>query len=325
MSSQSSASLQKVRNKRDLSVFDVTTVDSLTAEDTNCILELAAYFQKHPQEAFDVLRGKTVITCFYENSTRTRSSFELAAKQLGATTVGITAASSSTKKGESVLDTALTLSALQASILIVRSAEAGTADFLAKHIPVSIVNAGDGWHEHPSQGLLDLKTMRDHHGTLKRKTITIVGDILHSRVFGSLVRLCKKEEMNIQLCCPETLLPKDYEQFGATYISTLKNALPKSDVVYALRVQEERGARGYVPNLGEYAKHYCITPERFDLAKKTAILMHAGPVIRDTDISSLLMDHERCHVLKQVENGLAVRKALLWLLADRSDQKKKPL
>jgi aspartate carbamoyltransferase catalytic subunit len=205
-----------------------------------------------------------------------------------------------------------------------RTAESGLPHFVAKHVSANIINAGDGWHEHPSQALLDIKTMLDHHKSIKNKVITIVGDISHSRVFGSLVRILKKYQANIQVVCPETFLPQEVQQFKINFISSIEEALPNTDVIYALRVQEERGAKSYIPSLREYSKTYGINPKRFAMAKQNAILMHPGPVIRDIDVFSALVNHERSKILDQIENGLAVRKAILWLINDRVDKKSKP-
>lgn len=316
--------LISARKKRDLSLFDLLSIDDLPLKDISLLLELAEIFKQSKTEKTDLLKGTTIINVFFEDSTRTRTSFEIAGKNLGADTINISASNSSVKKGESYLDTTETLAALQARMLIIRSSESGLPQFLARHVPSSIVNAGDGWHEHPSQALLDLKTMLDYHKTLKNKIVTVVGDISHSRVFGSLVRILQKYQAEIRVVCPETFLPQGLNQFKINFITSIEKALPGTDVIYALRVQEERGAAGYIPSLREYSKTYGINPRRFAMAKPDAILMHPGPVIRDIDVFSMLVKHERSRILEQVENGLAVRKAIIWLMLDRNDKKQKP-
>ena len=235
---------------------------------------------------------------------------------------------SSVKKGESYLDTALTLDAYNLKAIIVRAAEAGVPEFLSRHVNAAIINAGDGWHEHPTQALLDALTMLDHFGAkdMKGRTIAIVGDILHSHVFGSLVRVLKKLGATVRVAAPETLLPSHVAQFGVTTHLNLDEALTGAHVIYALRVQEERGASGFIPTLREYSKMYGISKKRLDIADKNVILMHPGPVRRDIDVhSALVAVDERSHILKQVENGMAVRKALLWLLCERHDGKRKEI
>lgn len=311
------------RKNRDISIFDLLSIDDLSLTDISLLFELAAIFKSSKTEKTDLLKGTTIINAFYESSTRTHTSFEIAGKNLGADTINISGSSSSLKKGESLLDTTETLAALQPKMLIIRTSESGLPNFLAKHVSPSIINAGDGWHEHPTQALLDLKTMLDHHKNLKGKVITIVGDISHSRVFGSLVRVLQKYEAIIRVVCPETFLPHEINQFKIKLYTSIEEALPDSDVIYALRVQQERGAVSYIPSLREYSKTFGINPQRFAMADSNAILMHAGPIIRDIDIYSALVNHERTKILDQVENGLAIRKALLWLMCDRADKKQK--
>lgn len=318
--------LFQARNNRDISCFDLISIDDINEEDINLILEIAAIFKGAKTQKLSLLKGVSIINAFYENSTRTRSSFELAGKHLGADTINITGSGSSITKGESLIDTAEVLSALQPQLIVMRSEFSGVPAQLAKVIPSSIANAGDGWHEHPSQALLDLKTISDHFkGDVKGKTVTLVGDILHSRVFGSIARLFKKVGIQLQVACPETFVPEDVEEvFGIKVFTAIEEALPNSDVVYALRVQEERGSKGYIPSLREYSKTFGITPHRLNLAKKNCILMHPGPVIRDIDVHSALVTlDDRSKILDQVENGMAVRAAILWLLVDRKDGKKK--
>ncbi len=269
-----------------------------------------------------------MVNAFFEPSTRTMSSFDLAAKQLSMDTSNVASVSSSTKKGETFLDTAETLDAYNLKVIIIRTAEAGVSEFLARHVRASVINAGDGWHEHPTQGLLDAITMLDHFRIpdLAGRTVTIVGDVRHSRVFGSLVRVLGMLKANIRVSAPATLLPAHVENFGLKTYLNVEEALEGADVVYALRVQEERGAKGFVPTLREYSKMYGISRKRLDLAAKDAILMHPGPVRRDIDVHSALVSvDEQSHILQQVENGIATRKALLWLLANRYDSSEKEM
>ncbi len=316
---------RELRGQKDLSVFDIVSIDDLSVEDIDLILSLATIFKESKSEKLSLLKGVSIINAFYENSTRTRSSFELAGKHLGADTINISGSGSSVKKGETLLDTTETLSALQAQVIIIRTEFSGMPEFLARHVSANIVNAGDGWHEHPSQALLDLKTIRDHHGSIQGKVVTIVGDILHSRVFGSLARLLKKQGALVRVACPETFIPEKGESvFGFEYFSDVEKALKDAEVVYALRVQEERGSTGYIPSMREYSKTFGISAKRLSMAHPNAILLHPGPVMRDTDVhSALVAVHEQSRILDQVENGMAVRASLLWMVGDRKDGKKK--
>jgi aspartate carbamoyltransferase catalytic subunit len=215
---------------------------------------------------------------------------------------------------------------MQLSTIVVRSKEAGVAEFISRHVGASVINAGDGWHEHPTQALLDALTMLDHFKSkdLSGKTVLIVGDILHSRVFGSLVRILKKLKATVRVAAPVTFIPSHVENFGITVFNNVEKALVGANVVYALRVQEERGANGFIPTLREYSKMFGISRKRLDMAEKDAILMHPGPVRRDIDVHSALVSaDEQSHILMQVENGAAVRKTLLWLMTRRLDGKKK--
>ena len=244
-------------------------------------------------------------------------------------TNGVSGTSSSVTKGESYLDTTQTLDAYNPSVIVIRSKEAGVAEFVSRHVNAAIINAGDGWHEHPTQALLDALTMLDHFGSndLKGRTLTIIGDIVHSRVFGSLVRICNKLNVKeIRVAAPYTLLPAQIENFGVKVFDNAEDALSGTDIVYALRVQEERGANGFIPSLREYSKKFGISRKRLDLASQDAILMHPGPVKRDIDVHSALVSvDDQSHILRQVENGMAVRKAVIWLLSKRMDGKTKEM
>lgn len=317
--------LLTVRGKRDLSFFDLYSVSQVTHSDLSLLYDVARAFREYKTYKFSFNKGISQINAFFEASTRTMSSFDLAAKQLSMDTTSVSG-NSSIQKGESYLDTVQTVDSYNVGVIIIRSKESGVAEMAARHAQASIVNAGDGWHEHPTQALLDGLTMLDHAKTkdLKGKIVVIVGDIVHSRVFGSLVRLLKMLKAEVRVAAPQTLLPKHIEKFGVKTYYVVEEALAGADFVYALRVQGERGANGFIPTLREYSKMFGISRKRLDLANKDAILMHPGPVIRDIDVHSALsaVDHQS-HILRQVENGMAVRKALLWLIADRLDGKKK--
>lgn len=318
--------LLDMRAGRDLGFFDLHSVDQISLSDLEAIYDVARAFRAQGTYKFSFNKGLSMVNCFFEASTRTMSSFDLSAKQLSMDTSNVGSASSSTKKGETYLDTAETLDAYNLKVIVVRSKESGVPEMLARHVGASIINAGDGWHEHPTQALLDALTMLDHFQSkdLKGRVVTIVGDVMHSRVFGSLVRLLKKLKATVRVAAPETFLPAGVQNFGVTTHHKVEEALQGADVVYALRVQEERGANGFIPSLREYSKMYGISKNRLDMAKKDVILMHPGPVRRDIDVHSALVSvDERSQILRQVENGMAVRKTLLWYLANRMDGKRK--
>lgn len=319
------SSLIALRDGRDVSFFDLLSIDQLSQNDLRLIFDLARAFKELGTYKLFLCKGRSQVNAFFEASTRTMSSFDLAAKNLGMDTTSVSSANSSAKKGESFIDTVETLSSYKLATLIVRTSQAGASEFASRHIGASVINAGDGWHEHPTQGLLDAMTMLDEFGSkdLKGRIITIVGDITHSRVFGSLVRVVKKLGGTVRVAAPDTFFPDFVEKFGVNVFSDVDEALAGADVVYALRVQEERGAGGYIPTLREYSKTFGISPRRFALAKPEAILMHPGPVMRDIDVHSVLMRHPQTRILAQVENGFAIRKAILWLLCERYDGKKK--
>lgn len=319
--------LIKVRGGRDLSFFDLTSIDKLNSDDIALIFDVARSFRSYKTHKFNFNRGCSMINAFFEGSTRTMASFDLSGKQLSMDTSNV-GSGSSVGKGESFLDTAETLDAYNPRVINIRCSEAGVPEVVARHVNASIINAGDGWHEHPTQALLDALTMMDHFGSkdLSSKVVAIIGDIMHSRVFGSLVRLLKKMNADIRVAAPETFLPANVENFGVTTYHRVEEALSGADVVYALRVQEERGANGFIPSLREYSKMFGISRVRLDLADDNAILMHPGPVRRDIDVhSALVAVDNQSRILQQVENGMAVRKTLLWLLSNREDGKVKEI
>jgi aspartate carbamoyltransferase catalytic subunit len=317
--------LISIRKGRDVSFFDLVSVDQVSAKDLELIYDVARGFRKHKTYKFGFNKGNSQINAFFEASTRTMSSFDLAAKQLSMDTTSVSS-NSSVSKGESYLDTVETLDSYNVKIMIIRSEESGVPDMAAQHTAASILNAGDGWHEHPTQALLDVLTIFDHFKSksLNGRTVTIVGDIMHSRVFGSLVRLLKAVGADVRIAAPLTLIPDQVENFGVKWYGNVEESIKDVVVVYALRVQSERGANGFFPTLREYSKMFGISRKRLDMAKKDAILMHPGPVIRDIDVHSALAAADpQSMILRQVENGMAVRKALLWLMVSRYDGKTK--
>src|SRR6185437_3727 len=245
MADSHESDLIDLRAGRDASFFDLLSIDQLTKKDLGLIFDLARGFKKAKTAKLSLCKGRSQVNAFFESSTRTMASFDLAAKNLSMDTTSIGSASSSTKKGESFLDTVETLGAYNVRVVVIRSAESGVPEMVSSHVGASVVNAGDGWHEHPTQGLLDALTMLDHFGTkdLSGRVIAVVGDIMHSRVFGSLVRIAKKLGATVRVAAPETLIPASVESFGVTRYHDVEEALKGADVVYALRVQEERGAK----------------------------------------------------------------------------------
>ncbi len=261
------------------------------------------------------MRGRTVVNVFYEPSTRTRVSFELAAKYLSADCINISASASSVVKGESLTDTARTIEALGADAVVLRHPQAGAPHLLARTIAAPVVNAGDGAHEHPTQALLDLFTVQEKKGSLKGIKLTIIGDILHSRVARSNIWGFLKMGATVSVCGPATLIPKDVERMGVSVHHRMEEALKEADVVMMLRIQLERQKAALFPSLREYSRLYCLTPERLSLAKPDALVMHPGPVNRGVEISAGVAEHQRAVINEQVTNGVAVRMAILYLLS----------
>ncbi|MBT1074395.1 aspartate carbamoyltransferase catalytic subunit [Geobacter grbiciae] len=259
------------------------------------------------------LRGKTIINLFYESSTRTRTSFEIAGKRLSADTVNITASTSSATKGETLLDTAKNLEAMKPDIVVMRHAVSGSHYFLAKRLSCSIINAGDGAHEHPSQGLLDMLTIKDRYGRLDGLKVAIVGDITHSRVARSDIAGFTMMGSRVFLAGPPTMMPPGVERLGnVTVCATMKEAIQDADVIIMLRIQQERQGKTLIPNTREYSRYYGLNPENLKWAKPGAMVMHPGPINRGVELSSYVADGANSHVLKQVENGVAVRMAMLY-------------
>lgn len=259
------------------------------------------------------LRGKTIINLFYESSTRTRTSFEIAGKRLSADTVNIAPSNSSATKGETLADTALNLLAMKPDIIVMRHAVSGSHYFLAEKVSCSIINAGDGAHEHPSQGLLDMLTMKDRFGRLDGLKVAIVGDITHSRVARSNIQGLTKMGSSVFLAGPPTMVPPGVERLGnVTVCATMNEAIQDADVVMMLRIQQERQGKTLMPNAREYSRYFGLNPENIKLAKPNAMVMHPGPINRGVEMSSHVVDGDQSWILKQVENGVAVRMSMLY-------------
>ena len=290
-------------------------IESLTREDIEPILSRSKDFQpsgNQPFKRFDILRGRTVVNLFFEASTRTRTSFEIAAKRLGADIISISASGSSISKGESLVDTLNTLGAMRPDAIVMRHSASGAPHFLSRYLPVPIVNAGDGTHEHPTQALLDALTIMDRRGSLEGLRVAIIGDIAHSRVARSNVFLLSKFGVQVVLCGPASLLPREISQIapGVELTCDMEEAIRNADVIMMLRVQLERQHEVTFP-ANEYFQFFGLRPEHMELAKPNAIVMHPGPINRGREISSEVADSQRSAILNQVENGIAVRMAVL--------------
>lgn len=300
---------------------DLLALEPLNADELTFLLDQSKPFQeiqRHPLKKLATLRGKTVALAFFENSTRTRISFGTAASRLGADTMNLQAESSSLKKGESLLDTVHTLNAMRPDCLVMRHAASGAADFVARHLDIPVINAGDGTHEHPSQGLLDALTIRDRKGTIENLNVTILGDIQHSRVARSNIHLLGKFGCRVTLCGPAMWIPRELEQMGASSgsirrVFQLDEALEAADVILVLRVQTERLHEPAL-SANDYVLLYQLNAERLRRAKPDAIVLHPGPMNRGMEISPEVADGPQSCVLEQVTNGIAVRMALLFLL-----------
>lgn len=298
---------------------DLLGIRNLSAAEIIGILDTAENFSEisnREVKKVPALRGKTVINLFFEASTRTRTSFELAAKRLSADAVNISVSSSSVTKGETLLDTALNLDAMAPDCIVVRHSSAGVPHQLAKVSRAAIVNAGDGANEHPTQALLDAMTIREHKHQIDGLEIAIVGDILHSRVARSNIHLLTKLGAKIRVAGPGTLVPGDFQylvESGMIVCPSVEDAIAGADVVMILRIQRERQDSAYFPTLREYSIHYGLTNERLDLAKKDAIVLHPGPMNRGIEIASEVADSSRSLILDQVKYGVAVRMAVLYL------------
>jgi aspartate carbamoyltransferase catalytic subunit len=297
---------------------DLTGLKDLSPEDIGLILETAAGFKDvlgRDIKKVPALRGRTTVTLFYEPSTRTRTSFELAAKRLSTDVINISVSTSSVVKGETLKDTARTIEALGADFIIIRHACSGTAHFLARNLKASVINAGDGTNEHPTQALLDLFTIKEKKGAINGLKVAIVGDILHSRVAKSNIYGLMKLGAEVRLIGPPTLVPGCLKELGPKVFYDMDRGLKDVDIVMMLRIQSERQGKGFIPSTEEYFKNWGLTPKRLSSARKDAIVMHPGPMNRGVEISSDVADGERSVILEQVTNGLAVRMAVLYLLS----------
>lgn len=294
-------------------------IEHLSAEDIQLILDTAESFKEinaRDIKKVPTLRGKTIINAFFEASTRTRLSFEIAGKRLSADTVNISGSTSSVVKGETLEDTAKNIEAMAPDIIVIRHGHSGAPHYLAERVGCSVVNAGDGAHEHPSQALLDLLTMRDHKGTIKGLEVAIVGDITHSRVARSDIYALTRMGARVRLAGPGTMIPPGIEKLGnVTVCNNLRDAIKDADVVMMLRIQLERQSKTLLPSLREYARFYGLNLENLKLAKPDAIVMHPGPMNRGVEISSYVADGVQNVILDQVANGVAVRMALLYLVS----------
>jgi len=297
---------------------DLTGLDELDADEITFLLDTARAFKgvgKRSLKKVPALRGKTLVNFFVEPSTRTRTSFEIAAMRLSADVVNISATASSLQKGETLKDTALNLQALQADIIVLRHSSPGSSRFLAERLDSSIINAGDGAHEHPTQGLLDIFTIREKFGRIEGLNVAIVGDILFSRVARSNIFGLLKLGAKVTLVGPSTLVPKSFEKLGVRVIHRIDDVLAEADVVNLLRIQHERQRKEYFPGLGEYVALFGLTKSRATKLKPSCLIMHPGPINRGIEIDSDVADGAQSVILEQVTNGIAVRMAVLYSCA----------
>ncbi len=294
-------------------------IKGLSPHDIEMLLDradAAVAISRQSEKKTSALRGRTQINLFYEASTRTQSSFELAGKRLGADVMNMSVASSSVKKGETLIDTAMTLNAMRPDILVIRHASAGAAALLAQKVSCSVVNAGDGAHEHPTQALLDALTIRRAKGQIARLTVAICGDILHSRVARSNIILLNALGASVRVVAPSTLLPANIEKMGVTVFNNMTEGLKGTDVVMMLRLQRERMAGALVPSVREYFRYFGLDAEKLKAANEGALVMHPGPMNRGVEIASQIADGPQSMIQEQVEMGVAVRMAVMEALLD---------
>ena len=304
----------------ELSVKHLLGIKYINKDDINLIFETADHFKEVINRSIKKvpsLRDITIANLFFENSTRTRLSFELAEKRLSADVVNFSASSSSVKKGETLIDTVNNILSMKVDMVVIRHSNPGASIFLSKHINASIINAGDGAHEHPTQALLDSYSIREQFGEVAGKNILIVGDILHSRVALSNIFALKKLGANVKVCGPKTLIPKHITSLGVTVELNLKKALEWCDVANMLRVQNERMDISYFPTTREYTQQFGLNKKILDSLDKEIIIMHPGPINRGVEITSDVADSKQAIILNQVENGVAIRMAVLYLLASK--------
>ena len=306
-----------------LSVSHLLGIKYLTDADIELIFETSSHFKEvinRPIKKVPSLRDVTIANLFFENSTRTKLSFELAQKRLSADVINFSASNSSVKKGESLIDTVNNILSMKVDMVVMRHPNPGAAMFLSKHVNASIINAGDGAHEHPTQALLDCFSIREKLGEIRGKKVVIIGDILHSRVALSNIFALKKLGVEVMVCGPLTLIPKHIKSLGISVETNLEKALQWADVANVLRVQFERMKASFFPSNREYAMQYGITKKVLEKVDKELLIMHPGPINRGVEISSDVADSENAIILDQVQNGVAVRMAILYLLASKIEQ-----
>ncbi len=303
-----------------LSVNHLIGIKYITKDDIDLIFETADHFKEvinRPIKKVPSLRDITIANIFFENSTRTKLSFELAQKRLSADVISFSAAQSSVKKGETLIDTVNNILSMKVDMVVMRHSNPGAAHFLSQNVNASIINAGDGAHEHPTQALLDSYTIRESLGEVAGKKVVIVGDILHSRVALSNIFALQMQGAEVKVCGPKTLLPKHIESLGVKVEPNLRKALEWADVANMLRVQNERLDVNYFPSTREYAQQYGVTKELLDSLNKEVVIMHPGPINRGVEITSGVADSSQSVILNQVENGVAIRMAVIYLLASK--------
>lgn len=307
----------------ELSVNHLLGIKYLKKEDIDLIFETADYFKEvinRPIKKVPSLRDITIANIFFENSTRTKLSFELAQKRLSADVISFSSAQSSVKKGETLIDTVNNILSMKVDMVVMRHANPGAAYFLSQNVKASIINAGDGAHEHPTQGLLDSYSIKEKLGEVGGKKVVIVGDILHSRVALSNIYALQMQGATVKVCGPKTLIPKYIESLGVTVEPNLRKALEWCDVANMLRVQNERMDVNYFPSTREYAKQYGVDKALLDSLNKEIVIMHPGPINRGVEITSDVADSQQSVILEQVENGVAIRMAVIYLLASKIQQ-----
>src|SRR5688572_13058490 len=297
---------------------DLLGLEHLSGEQIRLILDTAEPFKEISERAIKkvpTLRGSTIVNLFFEPSTRTRISFEFAEKRLSADTVNVASSGSSVTKGETLVDTARNLEAMRIDMVVIRHGASGAAQFLAERIESNVINAGDGTHEHPTQGLLDMLTLRDHFRTLAGLKVCICGDVLHSRVARSNIWGLKKMGAEVAVCGPRSLMPNAIDEMGVTVIDRIEDAIQWADALNILRLQLERMTAGYIPSLREYNRVFGVTSERLARAPKDILILHPGPMNRGVEIDSDVADGPHSVILNQVTNGVAIRMAVLYLLS----------
>ena len=297
---------------------DILGTQDMDASEISSILDVTESFVEvstREVKKVPTLRGKTIINLFYEPSTRTRTSFEIAGKRLSADVINVSTSGSSVAKGESLKDTAMTLAAMAADVIVVRHPSSGAPHFLAGHVPCAVINGGDGTHEHPTQALLDLFTIRQRKGSLTGLRVSIIGDIAHSRVARSNIFAMRTLGMDVRVCGPASLLPLEIESLGVRAYTDLDTAIRDVDIIMVLRLQLERQEKGLIPSLREYSQLYGLNLKRLEQAKPDVLIMHPGPINRGVEIAPEVAEGRYSLILDQVANGVALRMALLYLLA----------